>query len=94
MRYEELSSMNGSPKLKPNPHLDLDVLQKEAIAYQKKNFKQELARNLRDRDQLEDDGYNKFNPRSDSILYDLPLNSKKNETSVASSSTPDFIDAT
>jgi len=33
MRFDELSSMNGSPKLKPNPHLDLDALQKEALAY-------------------------------------------------------------
>jgi hypothetical protein len=36
MRFDELSSMNGSPKLKPNPHLDLDALQKEALAFQQK----------------------------------------------------------
>ena len=46
-RYDELSSLHPSPKLKPNPHLNLDALEKEAIGV-KEPVKKDLNESLRE----------------------------------------------
>lgn len=46
-RYDELSSLHPSPKLKPNPHLNLDELEKEAIGA-KEPSKKDLNQSLRE----------------------------------------------
>ena len=40
------SATNPSPKLTTNPHLDLDELEKQAIAFQKQPLQQTLRDNL------------------------------------------------
>jgi hypothetical protein len=99
-KYEDLSSMAPSPKLQPNPHLDLAELGKQALAYQnqqqkQKKYTQELTQNLRDHlgDDQDRDYYPERNPRADSILYEQHPGTEKlnlNEESIGSF--PGFLD--